>query len=78
MKWFSSDARSEGQQPILSWIKKSSLGWIYGGSRADYRIKVVAHLEGSGQEAQPIIHPSLYQWGGMWDNGGTFPPLTRT
>ena len=23
---------------------------------------------------QPIIHPSLYQWGGMWDDGGTFPP----
>ena len=38
------------------------------------KIKGVAHLEGSGQEAQPIIHPSLYQWGGMWDDGGTFPP----
>jgi hypothetical protein len=28
------------------------------------------------QEAQPIIHPSRYQWGGVWDYGGIpLPPL---
>ena len=32
-------------------------------------LKGVAHLEGSGQEATHIIHPSLCQWGGVWDSG---------
>jgi hypothetical protein len=40
------------------------------------RRKGVAHLEGSGQEAEHIIHPSLCQWGGVWDSGvALLPPL---
>jgi hypothetical protein len=30
--------------------------------------KGVAHLEGSGQEAQHHLHPALREWGSLWDD----------